>query len=59
VAEVTEEQQESIAVPTVVVKKSRAGLWIGLAALILSLLVAAAGFYFFQQIQSCIIFDSK
>ena len=51
-AEVTEEQQENIAAPAVVVKKSRAGLWIGLAALILSLLVAAAGFYFFQQIQS-------
>ena len=51
-AEVIEEQQETIPAPTVVVKKSRAGLWIGLTALILTLLVAVAGFYFFQQIQT-------
>ena len=49
---IEEQQQETIPAPTVVVKKSRAGLGIGLIALVLTLLVAAAGFYFFQQIQT-------
>ena len=51
-ADVIEEQPEAIPAPTVVVKKSRAGLWIGLTALLLTILLAAAGFYFFQQLQS-------
>lgn len=49
-AEVIEEKQENPA-PTLVVKKSRAGLWIGILAIVLSILVAAAGFYFLQQIR--------
>ncbi len=47
-AELTEEQLEQ---PAVVVKKSRAGLWIGVLAIVLTLLLAAAGFYFFQQLR--------
>ncbi len=50
-AEVIEEQQEQPA-PVVVVKKSRAGLWIGIISIILVILLAAAGFYFFQQLRT-------
>ena len=50
-AEVIEEKQEKPA-PTVVVKKSHAGLWIGIVAIILVLALAAAGFYFMQQLRT-------
>ncbi len=50
-AEVIEEQQENQA-PVVVVKKSRAGLWIGIISLVSVIGVAAAGFYFFQQLRA-------
>ncbi len=50
-AEVIEEQQEQQA-PVVVVKKSRAGLWIGIIANVLVVALAAAGFYFMQQIRA-------
>ncbi|MDD2758919.1 MAG: uroporphyrinogen-III C-methyltransferase [Methylomonas sp.] len=50
-AEVIEEQQEQ-ASPVVVVKKSRAGLWIGLVAIALVIALAAAGFYFMQQLRA-------
>jgi len=51
VAEVIEEQQENPA-PVVVVKKSRAGLWVGLLAIVLVIGLAAAGFYFMQQLRA-------
>lgn len=50
-AEVIEEQQEKPA-PTVVVKKSHAGLWIGIVAIISVIALAAAGFYFMQQLRT-------
>jgi len=50
VAEVIEEQQET-PTTTLVVKKSRAGLWIGILAIVLVLGLAAAGFYVLQQLQ--------
>ncbi len=50
-AEVIEEQQENQA-PVVVVKKSRAGLWIGIIAIVLVVALAAAGFYVVQQMQA-------
>lgn len=51
-AEVTEEQQQENQAPTVVVKKSLAGLWIGIVAILLVIGLAAAGFYFFQQLRA-------
>ncbi|MDT4332185.1 MULTISPECIES: uroporphyrinogen-III C-methyltransferase [unclassified Methylomonas] len=51
-AEVTEEQQQENQTPTVVVKKSLAGLWIGIVAILLVIGLAAAGFYFFQQLRA-------
>lgn len=51
-AEVTEEQQQENQAPTVVVKKSLAGLWIGIVAILLVIGLAAAGFYFFQQLRT-------
>jgi uncharacterized protein HemX len=51
VAEVIEEQQENPA-PVVVVKKSHAGLWVGIVSIALVIALAAAGFYFFQQLRS-------
>lgn len=50
-AEVNEEQQENQAT-TVVIKKSRAGLWIGIVSIVLVIGLAAAGFYFFQQLRA-------
>lgn len=50
-AEVIEEQLEKPA-PTVVVKKSHAGLWIGILAIALVIGLAAAGFYFMQQLRA-------
>lgn len=50
-AEQIEEKLETPA-PTVVVKKSRAGLWIGIAAIALSIMLAVAGFYFLQQLRT-------
>jgi uroporphyrin-III C-methyltransferase len=52
VAEVFEEQQQENQAPTVVIKKSRAGLWIGVVSIVLVIALAAAGFYFFQQLRS-------
>jgi len=51
VAEVIEEQADN-PTPVVVVKKSRAGLWIGLVAIILVIALAAAGFFVVQQMQA-------
>lgn len=51
-ADVIEQQQEPIPAPTVVVKKSRAGLLIGIIAIVLTIALGAAGFYFFQQLRS-------
>ncbi|AEG02468.1 uroporphyrinogen-III C-methyltransferase [Methylomonas methanica] len=50
-AEVIEEKQEKPA-PTVVVKKSHAGLWIGIVAITLVIALAAAGFYFMHQLRT-------
>lgn len=50
-AEVIEEQKENQA-PVVVVKKSHAGLWIGLIAIVLVVGLAAAGFFFMQQLRA-------
>ncbi|WKJ90011.1 uroporphyrinogen-III C-methyltransferase [Methylomonas montana] len=50
-AEVIEEQQENPA-PVVVVKKSHAGLWIGILSIALVIALAGAGFYFFQQLRT-------
>ena len=50
-AEVIEEQQEK-PTPVVVVKKSRAGLWIGITAIVLVIGLAVAGFYFLQQLRA-------
>lgn len=49
-AEVIEEQQENPA-PVVVVKKSHAGLWIGITSIVLVIALAGAGFFFFQQLR--------
>ena len=51
-AEVIEEQQEEKQAPVVVVKKSHAGLWIGIIAIGLVIGLAAAGFYFMQQLRA-------
>jgi uncharacterized protein HemX len=51
VAEVIEEQQENQA-PVVVVKKSHTGLWIGITSIVLVIGLAAAGFYFMQQLRA-------
>ncbi len=50
-AEVIEEQQENQA-PVVVVKKTHTGLWIGILAIALVIGLAAAGFYFMQQLRT-------
>ena len=50
-AELTEEQQE-FPETTLVVKKSRAGLWIGIVAIVLIIVLAVTGFYFFQQLRN-------
>ncbi|MGZ4957978.1 MAG: uroporphyrinogen-III C-methyltransferase [Methylomonas sp.] len=50
-AEVIEEQQQENPAPTVVIKKSHAGLWIGILSIALVVALAAVGFYFFQQIR--------
>jgi uncharacterized protein HemX len=50
VAEVIEQQEKQA--PAVVVKKSHAGLWIGITAIILVIALAAAGFYFMQQLRA-------
>lgn len=50
-AEVIEEQQENQA-PVVVVKKSHTGLWIGITSIVLVIGLAAAGFYFMQQLRA-------
>ncbi|MGY6274036.1 uroporphyrinogen-III C-methyltransferase [Methylomonas sp. MgM2] len=49
--EVIEQQQEKQA-PVVVVKKSNSGLWIGIIAITLVVGLAAAGFYFMQQLRA-------
>lgn len=51
-AEVIEEQQQENPAPTVVIKKSHAGLWIGILSIALVIALAAAGFYFLQQLRS-------
>ena len=51
-AEVIEEKQEENQTPVVVVKKSHAGLWIGIIAIGLVIGLAAAGFYFMQQLRA-------
>ncbi|WFP48867.1 uroporphyrinogen-III C-methyltransferase [Methylomonas sp. EFPC3] len=50
-AEVIEEKQEAPA-QVVVVKKSHAGLWIGILSIALVVAVAAAGFYYLQQLRA-------
>lgn len=50
-AEVIEEQQEN-QTPVVVVKKSRAGLWMGGISILMVVALAAAGFYFMQQLRA-------
>ncbi|ANE54147.1 MULTISPECIES: uroporphyrinogen-III C-methyltransferase [Methylomonas] len=50
-AEVIEEQQEAPA-QVVVVKKSHAGLWIGILSIALVVVTAAAGFYYLQQLRA-------
>ena len=50
-AEVIEEQQENQA-QVVVVKKSHTGLWIGIISIVLVIGLAAAGFYFMQQLRA-------
>lgn len=50
-AEVIEEQQEAPA-QVVVVKKSHAGLWIGILSIALVLALAVAGFYYLQQLRA-------
>lgn len=49
---IEEEQQQENPAPIVVVKKSRAGLWIGILAIVMVIALAAAGFYFFQQLRA-------
>ena len=49
-AELTEEQQE-IPAAAMAVKKSRAGIWIGIVAIVLIIVLAATGIYFFQQLR--------
>lgn len=51
VAELSE-QQEQIAGEAIKVKKSRSGLWFGIIVLILTISIAGAGFYLFQQLRS-------
>lgn len=51
-AEVSEEQQQENPAPVVVVKKSRAGLWIAIIAMVLVIALAAAGFFVVQQLRS-------
>lgn len=50
-AEVIEEEQE-IPAAKLEVKKSRAGLWIGIVAILLVVALAVAGFYMLQQIRA-------
>ncbi|MDD4914664.1 MAG: uroporphyrinogen-III C-methyltransferase [Methylococcales bacterium] len=50
-AEVIEEEQE-IPASKLVVKKSRAGLWTGIVAILLVIALAAAGFYMLQQMRA-------
>lgn len=50
-AEQLEEQQDN-QTPVVVVKKSHAGLWLGILAIALIIALAAAGFYVVQQLQA-------
>ena len=49
-AELTEEQQERPAT-SMVVKKSRAAIWLGILAIVLIVVLAAVGIYFFQQLR--------
>ncbi|MDD5114478.1 MAG: uroporphyrinogen-III C-methyltransferase, partial [Methylobacter sp.] len=51
VAELSE-QQEQIAGEAIKVKRSRSGLWFGIIVLILTISIAGAGFYLFQQLRS-------
>jgi uncharacterized protein HemX len=56
VAEVIEEEQE-IPAAKLVIKKSRAGLWIGIVAILLVIALAAAGIYLLEQMRA--IHDSE
>lgn len=51
-AEVTDEQPIPAGIVMPEAKKSRAGLWIGLTAIVMTLALAAAGFYFMQQLRA-------
>jgi uncharacterized protein HemX len=51
VAEVIEEEQE-IPAAKLVIKKSRAGLWIGIVAILLVIALAVAGFYLLEQMRT-------
>ena len=50
-AEVIEQEQQEHVAPTLVVKRSFTGIWIGVVAIILIFVLAAAGFYFLQQMR--------
>lgn len=50
-AEVIEEEQE-IPAAKLVIKKSRAGLWIGIVAILLVIALAVAGFYLLEQMRT-------
>jgi uncharacterized protein HemX len=50
VDELIEKQQEKPA-PIVEVRKSGAGLWIGILAIVLTIILAVGGFYFLQQLR--------
>ncbi|MGD0958464.1 MAG: uroporphyrinogen-III C-methyltransferase [Methylomonas sp.] len=47
----TIEKQQEHPVPNVEVKKSVAGLWLGIAAILLTIILAVGGFYFMQQLR--------
>ena len=50
-AEVIEQEKQENVAPTLVVKRSFTGIWIGIVAIILIFVLAAAGFYFLQQMR--------
>lgn len=50
-AEVIEQEQQENTAPTMVVKRSFTGIWIGVVAIFLIFVMAAAGFYFLQQMR--------
>ena len=50
-AEVIEQEQQENTAPTLVVKRSFTGIWIGIVAIILTFVLAAAGFFVLQQMR--------